>query len=178
MKVIGRISEHPEGKDALVFPLLPEGEYIILGNPPSFDSITRDTFPNDKKLSISEINQILHDICQAAMHLHSCGIMHGDLYAHNILSKSCGKSLLTDFGAASFTKGVFGEKSVESKLLEQIEVRAFGNLADDLLRLCAVEERLHQDYSLIKNLVQQCTVDNVEQRPSFCQISAILDSFC
>jgi tRNA A-37 threonylcarbamoyl transferase component Bud32 len=70
------------------------------------------------------------------------GIMHGDLYAHNILCSADGTPLLTDFGAASFVKGRVGaglHSSVRADLLEKLEVSAFGCLVDDMLG-CMYEE--------------------------------------
>ncbi|MEL6247622.1 MAG: protein kinase, partial [Cyanobacteria bacterium J06627_15] len=66
-------------------------------------------------------------------HLHSNGIMHGDLYAHNILINASGESILGDFGAASLYDV---ETRSTSQSLEQIEARAFGCLLEDLLERC------------------------------------------
>lgn len=124
--------------------------YQILGNPPSFETCTRDTFVEGVQFSYERIFHILLSIASACTHLHAstqcntAGIMHGDLYAHNILvHQSTGHALLTDFGAASFkpsyssnttTSPTTGTttNSEESLRLEQLEVRAFGCLIEDL----------------------------------------------
>ena len=127
--------------------------YQILGNPPSFDTCTRDTFVEGVQFSYERIFHILLSIASACTHLHAStqcntsGIMHGDLYAHNILvHQSTGHTLLTDFGAASFkpsnssnttttsptTTCTPTTTSEESLRLELLEVRAFGCLIEDL----------------------------------------------
>jgi len=78
-------------------------DFKILGNPPSFDTVTRDTYPADKRLGLSRILTIAKGIAAICAHLHSKCISHGDLYAHNILVRETdGMPLLSDFGAASF----------------------------------------------------------------------------
>ena len=153
----------------LVFPLLdtdaastaPDA-YRILGNPPSFETITRDTFPAGTRFSTQFILNVLRGIASACQHLHTTShatalagrslLMHGDLYAHNILVQRDGSALLTDFGAASFklkhtasdvddtntppaasSTATTAFTAEELNLLERIEVRAFGCLVDDLL---------------------------------------------
>lgn len=62
------------------------------------DTITRDTFPLKKIFSLSFIFNVLIGIASACIHLHQRkyrSIMHGDLYAHNILVQSDGTPLLT-----------------------------------------------------------------------------------
>lgn len=56
-----------------------------LGKPPSMATITRDTYPPQTHLTAAEVRTIAHDIASALEHLHSRGVAHGDLYAHNIL---------------------------------------------------------------------------------------------
>ncbi len=49
-----------------------------------------------------ETLRILRDTAAAVVHLHQRGILHGDLYAYNLLVNPAGHTLLGDFGAASF----------------------------------------------------------------------------
>ena len=51
--------------------------------------------------AVATILQIAIGIASAAAYLHTQGIMHGDLYAHNIMTNARGDCLLGDFGAAS-----------------------------------------------------------------------------
>jgi serine/threonine protein kinase len=152
IQVLGRIVNAPNNQQGLVLPLLDSSPsaYQILGNPPSFTTCTRDTFVQGTLFSFERIFKVLLGISFAAAHLHNPlpggrnrGIMHGDLYAHNILvHQSTGHALLTDFGAASFKPSLEPQQgdapvpsasSEQSLRLEQIEVRAFGCLVEDLL---------------------------------------------
>ncbi len=63
-------------------------------------------------------------------HLHAQGILHGDLYAHNILWNGRGDCLLGDFGAASFLPG---DDAALARGLQRTEARAFGCLLEELL---------------------------------------------
>lgn len=178
--MLGRLSEAPTSQLGLVLPLLDTSRsaYQILGNPPSFETITRDTFPAGTSFCTRFVLSVLRGIASAGDHLHSAGsrgrgIIHGDLYAHNILVHSeTLHPLLTDLGAASF-KTAFG--ATESLRLEQIEVRAFGCLIDDLLAhwddqdgvVVDLKEKLFQ-------LRDNCWNVQVAQRPTFRDLSVAL----
>ena len=82
--VLGKIHHHPEQKMGLVLELIPPS-FKNLAGPPSFDTCTRDTFREGTSFSSDTILKISKSIADAARHLHSKGIMHGDLYAHNTL---------------------------------------------------------------------------------------------
>ncbi|EKO3444530.1 protein kinase family protein [Vibrio fluvialis] len=55
------------------------------------------TLVSDRKFSTSVLFRIAGTIADAVRHLHQQGVMHGDLYAHNILITSSGDVLLTDW---------------------------------------------------------------------------------
>jgi serine/threonine protein kinase len=130
-QLIGQITDHPEGKKGVVMELM-DKRFYNLGLPPSFESCTRDVFTNCKPISAAQAVKVATTIASAAGHLHSMGIMHGDLYAHNTLIDDDGNTLLSDFGAASFYDVTNTETA---KATERIEVSAFGCLLDDLLQL-------------------------------------------
>ncbi len=44
IKVLGRVQGAPDGQLGLVFPLISHEEFSVLGGPPSFESVTRDTY--------------------------------------------------------------------------------------------------------------------------------------
>jgi len=71
-------------------------------------------------------------IADSVRHLHARGILHGDLYAHNVLWHPNGKGLLGDFGAAS----AYDVSAPQAGALQRIEVRAFGILLGELLERC------------------------------------------
>lgn len=54
------------------------------------------------RFDLATAARIAHSMACAARHLHRQGILHGDLYAHNILHDEEGQALLGDLGAASF----------------------------------------------------------------------------
>lgn len=165
----GIIRDHPSGNLAIVMDLLDLSKYQILGFPPSFDSITRDTFGDDTRCSISFITNVAHGIANVCAHLHEHGIMHGDLYAHNILVDTEGFPILTDFGAASL-KTIFAIDSVEYQLLEKIELRAYGCLLDDLLQLLYQEEKNGPKFTRLCDLRDICMSESIYSRPTFAAI--------
>ncbi len=156
--VLGRIINHPEQRLGLVLPLLDEG-FKVLGNPPSFESCTRDTFEADRQFSLFFILQVARGIALVAAHLHDRGIMHGDLYAHNILVDDAGNAVLSDFGAASFYP--LGSE------IESLEVRAFGCLLEDLLDRCSDSA---EQIKPLRQLQQLCLQPTTSDRPRFEEI--------
>lgn len=145
----------------LVFDLVPPS-YTRLGLPPSLQSCTRDTYPFDAVFSLPFIIQVLIGIARACQYVHNRGLMHGDLYAHNILANDVGQALLGDFGAASY----YSSESQQQR--ERIDVRAFGYLIDDLLTRCA-----STDSATLKKLFdvrQICLQERPAARPLFSEI--------
>jgi serine/threonine protein kinase len=70
------------------------------------------------------------DVADALAHLHQRGVMHGDLYAHNILIDPVhGQAQLGDFGAA--TRLPMDTPELRQSLLA-LEVRALGCLLEEL----------------------------------------------
>lgn len=176
--LLGKVINHPEAT-GLVLPLV-SPDYKNLGNPPDFDSCTRDTYSADTAFSLPMILRIAEGIAAAAAHLHSRGIMHSDLYAHNILVNGAGHSLLGDFGAASF----YDLSSCADQAIERLEVRAFGCLLEDLLDRCKREDLFSPADSQVnsqvnsyleaidslRGLQQDCVNPVPSMRPLFIQI--------
>jgi hypothetical protein len=129
--VLGEVPDHPEAVRACVMDLI-DPEFINLAGPPSMESCTRDIYADTKSFTPASVLAIAYGIASAAHHLHSQGIMHGDLYAHNILHTEQGHALLGDFGAAS----LLGSHSSQADQLQRLEVRAFGILLGELLSRC------------------------------------------
>ncbi len=145
----------------LVLELIPSS-YENLGLPPSFETCTRDTFVAETVFDLETIYSVARAILSAAEHLHQRGIMHGDLYAHNILiNRADEHCYFGDFGAATFY-----DKS--NPLYEKIEVRAFGCLLEDLLAQCPDKER--EAYEYLERLAQECMDAEVANRPLFKEI--------
>lgn len=175
---IGRIFDHPE-KQGLVLDLIPS-YYTNLGLPPTLESCTRDSFHPETVFSVSQCKQILLGIVRASEHLHERGIVHGDLYAHNILIDKSGHPLLGDFGAAT----IYEKDHPKSRAIQNIEVLAFGHLIEDLLGL--VERIVGDNGSVLDekdviviealNLLHyNCSNPVVHERPSFTEIRETLE---
>ena len=137
-------------------------EFKNLGNPPNFDTCTRDTYADDLAFSVQTIIKVAKAIASASAHMHEKNLMHGDLYAHNILIHKDNRCYLGDFGAASFY-----DAKIDS--FEKIEVRAFGCLLEDMLLRCSQKENL--EYEKLLQLKESCMSENVEQRPFFSQMN-------
>ncbi len=169
---LGKIVDRPDNRSGLILSLIPP-DYRNLGNPPSLETCTRDTYVAETSFSIAAILRIAIGISSAAAHLHAQGIMHGDLYAHNILIDETNHTLLGDFGAASSHD--LNDKIVGAAL-ERLEVRAFGCLLEDLLDRCKLPvsdaEKLALDQ--LGKLQQDCLQPFPVERPLFMEIGKIL----
>ena len=163
---LGQIVGHPEQKHGLVLPLI-EPSYRVMGGPPSLSSCTRDTYPAGTEFGLAVALGIAQGVAAAAAHLHSRGILHGDLYPHNTLVNPEGDVRLSDFGAASF----YNPAGSEAAALERLEVRAFGCLLEDLCdRTPAPADQLLP----LRQLQAACLQPEVLARPSFDDIVATL----
>jgi hypothetical protein len=126
---VARLSQHPAQAQGLLMPLIPPA-HINLAGPPSLQSCTRDVYPSGFRLSTDLALGIACDVADALAHLHQRGVMHGDLYAHNILIDPVhGQARLGDFGAA--TRLPAQQRDVCQGLLA-LEVRALGCLLEEL----------------------------------------------
>jgi tRNA A-37 threonylcarbamoyl transferase component Bud32 len=167
---IGKIINHPENRHGLVMPLIP-GDFKRLGNPPDFKTLTRDVYPDDKFFSLEFIVNVLKDISSAMSHCHERGIMHGDIYAHNILTNEKGESFIGDFGTAS----LYDPESKNAELREKIDVRGFGNLIDDLLSR-SNENDNNEILVKLQNLKRSCLNIDPIKRPEFVEILDLLNN--
>jgi Protein tyrosine and serine/threonine kinase/Leucine rich repeat len=177
--VMGKISHHPNEtmglNMGLVMPLI-TGNYTNLAQPPSLESCTRDVYVDNVEktaFGLSHFYNLAFGIARAAEHLHASGILHGDLYAHNILHDSKGHGFLGDFGAASFLP--IQDKDT-SQALQRIEVRAFGILLGELLALCSesaddVEQAIKSKFVALQ---RRCTQAHVPERPLLAEVVSAL----
>ena len=164
--VLACVTGHPEGKDVLMLELIPP-HFFNLGLPPTLKTCSRDVYPEEFSLSLAHALKILQGIADASTHMHARGIMHGDLYAHNIMIDAEANSILGDFGGASF----FEPKEVEIRNgLERLEVRAFGCLMEELLALSKddrTDDRLREQ---LTQLTSVCMNKDTRSRPLFQKI--------
>ena len=128
IQVIGPLTGHPEGSAGLVMQLIPP-RFVTLAGPPSLQTCTRDIYPAGSDFSQQKIMRIALGVARAAAHLHAQGLLHGDLYAHNVQCDADGFCLLGDMGGASFLPA----DPAASQALQRLEVRAFGYLLEELL---------------------------------------------
>ncbi|KQV54500.1 leucine-rich repeat-containing protein kinase family protein [Duganella sp. Root336D2] len=163
--VLGTIPDHPASLPALVMPLV-DPDLRNLAGPPSFASCTRDVYADDQHFTTEALLGIARSIASAAAHLHERGIMHGDLYAHNILNCGKGNAVLGDFGGAS----CFAPGTVRASALERLEVRAFGYLLEELL------ERGEEELPQVRALANDCLHPAPETRPAFAEAAARLEA--
>ncbi len=168
--VHGRVADHPTGQNALVMSLV-HGSFGNLAGPPSLDSCTRDIYAADKTFTFSAALRIALGIASAARHLHAQGIMHGDLYAHNILHSEAGDALLGDFGAASFFAP---EERQHAEALQRIEIRAFACLLEELLERCSAADDSRVKTDTLADLQARCAQENSAARPLFGEIHELL----
>jgi len=102
--------------------------YKQLGNPPTFKTITRDVYENNSEIYTNNNIYLFNQIECAVNYLHQNNIIHGDLYAHNIIyNKLNDHPVLTDFGA-SF---VILDKELLNEFIK-IEKRALNILNNEL----------------------------------------------
>lgn len=168
--VKGKIAEHPAGAEGLVLELI-DPVFGNLAGPPSLASCTRDVYAPGTAFSLSAALRLARGIASAAAHLHAQGIMHGDLYAHNILYTSAGESLLGDFGAACF----FDPADVATaEALQRLEVRAFGCLLEELLAHCPEVVAVPAVQQGWQELLRRCMQPEVAARPLFAEIEQTL----
>ncbi len=172
IQVAGKLRGHPEDKAGLVMSLV-SSDFVNLAGPPSLESCTRDIYPPGNVFSLASVVNIALSIADVAEHLHQRGIMHGDLYAHNILWNGDGQCLLGDFGAASFLPN---RDPGHANGLQRVEVRAFGCLLEELLDHCPVISGFEQVVNSLRELQHRCLQAEVIQRPLFSEIVAELKS--
>ena len=161
----GRIDGHPDGTQGLVMALV-DPSFRTLAGPPSLASCTRDVYADDAQWTSGVALRIARDIASAMQHLHARGILHGDLYAHNILWNAQGGGLLGDFGAAWMTGAL---DAAQARALQRLEMRAFGCLLEELLERCG--DAPPQAMVVLKD---RCMQADVSARPSFAEALALL----
>ncbi len=166
---LGRLTGHPDAKPGIAMPRIAP-QFRSLAAPPSMASCSRDVYAANTTFTPRQVVAIAHGIASAAQHLHARTLMHGDLYAHNILL-SGSQAFLGDFGAASFT---VQHNPAHAQALQHIEVRAFGYLLQELLARCSDLENAACRPLLA--LRDACLDDLPARRPGFEAIGRAVQS--
>lgn len=160
---VARLTEHPAQAQGLLMPLIPAG-HINLAGPPSLQSCTRDVYPHGFSLTAPMALQIASDVAGAVAHLHARGVMHGDLYAHNILiDPAHGLARLGDFGAATRLPGDHPELC---QRLLALEVRAMGCLLEEL-----AEHAPASASQALRALAEVCLRPTPAERPTMAEVA-------
>ncbi|MOA04675.1 Protein kinase domain protein [compost metagenome] len=168
IRVAGPLAPQADAPPGLLLELI-EPSFKPLAGPPSLASCTRDCYPSERRFAVDEALRIARGVASATAHLHERGILHGDLYAHNLLVNPAGDCLLGDFGAASF----FDPGGASGRTLQRIEAQAFGCLLEELLQRCPADEQLGRQQRL-RLLLEQCLSEQIDQRPDFASLVASL----
>lgn len=164
--VHGRLTGHPAGSDGLVMALVAP-RFGNLAAPPSLNSCTRDVYDAATRFTPGAALRLALGVASAAGQLHARGILHGDLYAHNILCTDDGQALLGDFGAASFFPP---DDAPLAQALQRIEARAFSCLLEELLACCPAPAGTHAPLAILAALQADCASEDPARRPLFADI--------
>jgi serine/threonine protein kinase len=105
--------------------------------------------------SIETILLVAMQMASALGSLHGNNVSHGDIYAHNIMINESDQVLFGDFGAATCYSLLPARCK---KGLMTIEIRALGNLLEDLLTCININStKAHpQRYKAILELTTLC----------------------
>lgn len=153
----------------LVMELVP-ASFSVLGQPPSFDTCTRDTFTQGQNLTLLKLKQLAQQVVNVMAHLHHKQIGHGDLYAHNMLVNEDQQLYLGDFGAATALNAL---PKQQQQLFCALEVRAFGYWLLDMQSLLSVDESAEFEQRFAA-MVQLSMQQKVSSRPGFQQLQVLL----
>ena len=157
---------------ALAMQLIPTS-FSALGLPPSFDTITRDTFAPDIQLSATQLCGLVQQLASVLQQLHQRNIIHGDLYAHNVLHNDKGQLYLGDFGAATTLDALPEWQQQQAKAQE---IRAFGYFIADLLPWVLPTQDSANVLAVLQQLSEQCLRVDPSQRPTAAELVAELVS--
>lgn len=168
---VARLQGHPDGAQGMLLPLIPPG-HVLLAGPPSLASCTRDVYPDGWRLDAGPALRLLRGMADAVAHLHGHGVVHGDLYAHNILwNPASGDALLSDFGAAALLPA---DQPALARALQALEVRAFGCLLEELGEGLDVTQG-EPVHAMIAGLARACMATDPGERPTMAEVSRLLN---
>ncbi|MGS5085912.1 leucine-rich repeat-containing protein kinase family protein [Hydrogenophaga sp. A37] len=160
---VAELSAHPQGTPGLLLPLIPPG-HVHLAGPPSMASCTRDVYAEGWRIGAAQALRLARTVAGAVAHLHLQGVMHGDLYAHNILwDPQSGDAMLSDFGAATLLPT---DRPAQRLALLALEVRAFGCLLEELV---AHAQRVADEapaWVVLEELARACLQTDPALRPT------------
>ena len=171
---LGRLAGHPSGTEGLVMTLLPD-DWRPLAAPPSLRSCSRDVYDPALRLRPDAVLRIARGVGAATAHLHRRGLLHGDLYAHNVLwDGTRGDARLSDLGAASILPAPMSPASTPTRTtaaaLRRLDVLAWGVLLGELLQRCDPAPGLEP----LLAVQRACTRPAPRSRPALAEALASL----
>ena len=167
------LTGHPRGARGLLLPLIP-ASHTNLAGPPSLDSCTRDVYPMGLRIPLPTLMRLARSVADAVCHLHRQGVMHGDLYAHNILwNPASGDAVLSDFGAATLLPL---DQHALGRALQALEVRAFGCLLEEMAAQTEPDASDASVLAALANLAQSCLHPDPAQRPDMAAVCGQLQA--
>ena len=165
------LSGHPDGTRGMLLPLVAP-HYQNLAAPPSLQSCTRDVYPAGLHLPMSVVLRLAGRMAAALAHLHQRGVLHGDVYAHNILwDPATGEAVLSDLGAATLLPT--GQPTLR-RALQALDVRAFGVLLQELLEHAVPASASSADPTaqvVLASLAQACCGLVPAERPTMAEVA-------
>lgn len=166
--VEGVLRGHPEGRPGLLMQPI-DASFATLARPPSLDTCTRDVYDEALRLSPARAVALAQGVAAAAAHLHAQGLLHGDLYAHNVLWHVDGRCLLGDCGAASLHDPADATLAQD---LARLEARAFGFLLEELLAhaRAPADEADQARLAALAAMEAACAQPQPAQRPSLAAL--------
>jgi hypothetical protein len=167
---VAQLVDHPDGLSGLLLPLIPP-DFVNLAGPPSLSSCTRDVYAPGLQMDGSVLLRVALTVASAVAHLHARGVVHGDLYAHNILwQPTSGQALLSDFGAATLLPA---HQPTLGHALQALEVLAYGHLLNELRALLAPGQCLPP---AVAALALACTAAVPTHRPDMAAVATTLQT--
>ncbi len=164
-----------------------------LAEKPNATSVLRCRWGQGSAYPLRFLLQVGAQVAGALQHLHALGVMHGDVYAHNIVATpDGGRATLLDYGASFIYRGDDDDDGagagagLGSVDYERLEVRALGLLLADLLARCpeaagagvsgaAAAAAAAAAADGVKALVARCLSPQVAARPTFVEAGRALD---
>lgn len=136
-------------------------QFRVLGQPPSFATISRDTYTDDVRLDDGQLRLLALQAVSALAHLHQRQLCHGDFYAHNMLVSPEWQLYLGDFGAAT---AIHALSAAQQLAFTKLDVRAVGYWLDDLI------QRTSAPSLEVLNWRDRCLQLDVAARPSLAEL--------
>lgn len=152
-----------------------------LAEKPNATSVLRCRWEAGRNYPLRFLLSVGAKLAGALQHLHALGVMHGDVYAHNVVATPDGaRATLLDYGA-SFRYGATSDDGGEGGGgvdFERLEVRALGLLLADLLARCPEAAEGSEEGAAaavaVKELVERCLLPRVAARPTFAEVGRAL----